>query len=117
MLGDLVAGRLFYFSQADAVNGQPAPLSELFLTLDDVATTMLALAGTSAGASGRVDLRLGQDDAGEIYLLSKTRGEIFRLVSSVPEPATWMMLLLGFALIGGLLRRRDATPAKSALPD
>ncbi|RZM17884.1 MAG: PEP-CTERM sorting domain-containing protein, partial [Sphingomonas sp.] len=53
-----------------------------------------------------VDLRLGRDDAGELYLLSKTRGEIFRIVGSVPEPATWAMLLLGFGMIGATIRRR-----------
>jgi hypothetical protein len=29
-------------------------------------------------------------------------------VAAVPEPATWMMMLFGFGLIGGLLRRRSA---------
>lgn len=30
-------------------------------------------------------------------------------IAAVPEPATWGMMLLGFALIGSTLRRRDRT--------
>ncbi|RSV52928.1 PEP-CTERM sorting domain-containing protein [Sphingomonas sp. ABOLD] len=33
--------------------------------------------------------------------------------STVPEPASWGMLLLGFAGIGGLLRRRRQAPARA----
>jgi choice-of-anchor C domain-containing protein len=29
-------------------------------------------------------------------------------VSAVPEPATWAMMLIGFAMIGGVMRRRPA---------
>jgi len=36
------------------------------------------------------------------------------VVTSVPEPATWMSMLLGFALIGGALRFRRAS-SKQAL--
>jgi hypothetical protein len=33
----------------------------------------------------------------------------------VPEPATWLMMLLGFGLIGGMMRfRRDRTKAAIA---
>lgn len=35
------------------------------------------------------------------------------LVSAVPEPATWLSMLLGFGLIGGALRFRRARPAFS----
>jgi hypothetical protein len=31
----------------------------------------------------------------------------------VPEPSTWAMLLVGFGLAGGALRRRLATPSPS----
>lgn len=34
------------------------------------------------------------------------------VVPSVPEPAAWGMMILGFALVGGALRRRTATAAK-----
>lgn len=36
------------------------------------------------------------------------------VVSTAPEPATWAMFLIGFGLVGGLLRqRRDGEPASS----
>jgi hypothetical protein len=31
------------------------------------------------------------------------------IVSGVPEPATWAMMILGFAGIGAALRRRNRT--------
>jgi hypothetical protein len=39
---------------------------------------------------------------------------VFTEVSSVPEPGTWAMMLLGFAGIGFLAYRRNSTPALSA---
>lgn len=36
-------------------------------------------------------------------------------VSAVPEPATWAMMLCGFGLLGGVLRRRSRKPG-SAFP-
>ena len=32
-------------------------------------------------------------------------------VGAVPEPATWMMMLFGFGLIGGAMRRRKTVPS------
>lgn len=34
--------------------------------------------------------------------------------TAVPEPATWAMLILGFALVGGAVRRRPADAARLA---
>ncbi len=113
MLDDLVSGRLFYFTFQDAVDGMQAPLSELFLTLNGLSTTMLELAGTSNDANGRVDLRLGQDANGELYLLTKRDGEIFRLSGSVPEPGTWLLLLAGFAMIARVMRVKSQSRALS----
>lgn len=35
----------------------------------------------------------------------------FAPTASVPEPATWLMMLAGFGLVGGLMRRRGLKPA------
>lgn len=35
---------------------------------------------------------------------------LYRATAAVPEPATWAMMLLGFAGIGGAMRRRKAAP-------
>nr|WP_235945498.1 PEPxxWA-CTERM sorting domain-containing protein [Thermaurantiacus tibetensis] len=45
-----------------------------------------------------------------------TGGDLYHALSelqafAVPEPATWAMLIAGFGLVGGTLRRRRALPA------
>ncbi|WP_375421179.1 PEPxxWA-CTERM sorting domain-containing protein [uncultured Sphingomonas sp.] len=37
-----------------------------------------------------------------------TRVTVERIADAVPEPATWAMMIVGFALTGGALRRRRA---------
>ncbi len=41
-------------------------------------------------------------------------GPAFGDVGAVPEPATWMMAIAGFGLIGGVLRRQKARLSVSA---
>ncbi|UZK67736.1 PEPxxWA-CTERM sorting domain-containing protein [Sphingomonas sp. M1-B02] len=36
-------------------------------------------------------------------------------VAAVPEPATWAMMLLGFGVIGGFMRRRSPTAARGRI--
>ncbi len=107
VLSDLVSGRLFYFDPLSAGSAEPGLLRELGLSFGGVDTTLAQLDGNPY-SGGRVDLRLGSDGDGELYLLSKTFGNIYRLDSliAVPEPASWMMLIVGFGLVGGTLRRR-----------
>lgn len=110
LLGDLVSGRLFYFDPLD-----PAGLlQELSLTLNGLPTSFRDLEGY--GRNDRVDLRMGVDQAGEIYLLTKGDGDIYRLVSAaVPEPASWATMLAGFFLVSlALRRRRTSQPARAS---
>jgi hypothetical protein len=53
-------------------------LQELTLCRGRVPVTLLEL----AGIEGRVDLRLGRDQDGEIYLLTKQDGKIRRLAAA-----------------------------------
>lgn len=107
VLSELVSGRLFYYDPLSITGSGTALLRELGLNFEGRDTTMSQLDGNPAFA-GRVDLRLGNDNAGEIYLLSKSLGNVYRLTSltAVPEPASWLMLIAGAGLVGGLLRRR-----------
>ena len=54
------------------------------------------------------------DTAGNIYLVSDdgdgpNQSYLVKLAytGAVPEPATWAMMMSGFALIGGAMRRRQ----------
>lgn len=107
IVSELVSGRVFYFDPLLASGGQPAELLELGFSLDGIDTTLFQLNGNPY-LGGRVDLRMGSDDKGELYLFGKSLGNIYRLASltSVPEPTTWMMLIPGVGLIGSMLRRR-----------
>ncbi len=41
-----------------------------------------------------------------LYSLSFSNGIVNGLTGAVPEPATWAMLILGFGMVGGAMRRR-----------
>ncbi|UTW54366.1 PEPxxWA-CTERM sorting domain-containing protein [Kordiimonas sp. SCSIO 12610] len=45
-------------------------------------------------------------DLGGIDAFETFKGTLIRNVSAVPEPATWLMMIIGFALTGLLYRRR-----------
>ncbi|WP_396627622.1 PQQ-dependent sugar dehydrogenase [Luteitalea sp.] len=96
LLGDITTGRLWYARLADVIAADDgkadtmAPLHELDAGLRAlVETTFKARGGrgdTLPGAAaisgrGRVDLRLTQDAAGEIYLITKSDGLIRTLTA------------------------------------
>lgn len=39
-------------------------------------------------------------------------GTLTPLVAAVPEPVTWLMMILGFAAIGGVMRRKDSVTTR-----
>lgn len=75
LLGDIISGRIFHVPLADLQIGRQTPLKELTLRRGGVPVTLMAL----AGAGNRVDLRFGQDELGEIYVLTKQDGKIRKL--------------------------------------
>jgi glucose/arabinose dehydrogenase len=106
LMTDLASGRLFYFDPDMPAGANGAQLYELMLTLDDLPTSLRALEGY--GGAKHVDLRLGVDADGEIYMLTKGGGNIYRFVAApVPEPAMWALALLGFGAIGMTMRRQS----------
>ncbi|MEV1113715.1 PQQ-dependent sugar dehydrogenase [Actinosynnema sp. NPDC049800] len=83
VFGDLVDGRVFATDVARMRRGEPpAPLHELkVFDTDGTERRMADLVG-----DGRVDLRFGTDAAGELYLLAKADGRIWRVVGTREGP-------------------------------
>ena len=74
VFGDLGGGRVLLASAAALSPGKPSEIAELTLLSRGRHVTLSELVG-----SPRVDLHLGSDASGELYLLSKTDGVIRRL--------------------------------------
>jgi glucose/arabinose dehydrogenase len=75
IFGDLVDGRVFYTNLSDMNPGTGlAPLHQLQIFTGTTRTTMQGLAG-----SNRVDMRFGVDRAGELYVMAKANGRIWKV--------------------------------------
>jgi hypothetical protein len=85
VFADLVTGRLFYTEANQMRSGKPrAPIYEL-MVYDEAGrrVTMREIAGEGAlGDPNRVDPRFGRDADGELYLLSKGNGRIWRITGT-----------------------------------
>ncbi len=77
IFGDISLGTLFY-SEVDAMNqGQQAPVYRLQLSMNGKLSDMASITG-----SRRVDLRLGTDSQGELYLMAKANGGVYKVVGA-----------------------------------
>lgn len=79
---DIVNGRVFYFDASDVEPGKPAEIRELRLSFNGKEKAMANVTGVANtyDEGKRVDLRLGIDALGELYLLSKSDGWVRKLV-------------------------------------
>ena len=82
MFADIVSGRIFYIETKDLEPGNPSKVLELRLSFDGVEKDLLDLVGypNTYHPCMRADLRLGIDDDGEIYLVTKGDGKVRQLV-------------------------------------
>ena len=81
---DIVRGRVFYFDVDNLRPGQPAELKELRIHINGAEQPLIDAAGyenSYASKTLRADLRMGIDDAGELYLLTKGDGWIRKLTA------------------------------------
>lgn len=86
VFGDIVDGRVFY-TNAGEMRRNKKHLAHLYqMMLFDTTgrrVTMQELAGEGApGDPNRVDLRFGRDGDGELYLLAKANGKIWKVVGT-----------------------------------
>jgi glucose/arabinose dehydrogenase/mono/diheme cytochrome c family protein len=76
LFGDIPTGRLFYINMADIKQGRFAPIMEWRVALNGEVKTPKQLCGND-----RVDLHFGRDAKGELYIMTKADGKIYKLVS------------------------------------
>jgi hypothetical protein len=57
---------------------------------------------------------LGYDVVNEVA--DPSRSYTLKVSAAVPEPASWAMLIAGFGLIGGAMRRQKAASEKASIP-
>jgi hypothetical protein len=85
VFGDLVDGRVLYTSVSEMRRGRtPATIHRFNLfTAAGVPVRMQDLSGPGApGDPNRVDLRFGTDQQGEIYILAKANGKIWKVTGT-----------------------------------
>ena len=87
------------------IAGFSAPFGSLVGRYAD-GTYQLFGASFNGAAAGNGELTLFYWDT---FTADNAGAITFDIGGAIPEPATWLMLLLGFGLVGGLLRRRTPT--------
>lgn len=80
MFGEISQGFVFYLEASDIEQGRQVPIKRMQLTYEDKEITLKELVG-----GARVDLRFGQDNQNELYLMEKGRGRIFKIVKVTKE--------------------------------
>lgn len=79
----------------------PQTISFVF---DGVTYNDFTIAGR--GATTFLGLDIGRPGNLSLTLNSSTEIDVLGFQTSVPEPAAWVMMILGFGLVGGVLRRQ-----------
>lgn len=74
IFGEIVRGRVFYVNLNEIKEGAQATIHEFPLTLSGKPTTLKELSHAD-----KVDLRIGQDAAGELYLLTRADGMMYKI--------------------------------------
>ncbi|MEU0484386.1 PQQ-dependent sugar dehydrogenase, partial [Streptosporangium sp. NPDC006013] len=79
LFGDIVTGRIFYTAEREMrIGAERAPIHELMVyDRTGKRVTMRDLAGDA-----RIDFRFGRDTAGELYILSKANGKIWKVTGT-----------------------------------
>ncbi len=78
LFGDIPSGRLFYTQVADIKQGNLATIKEWKITINHQPKTLKEVCG-----SDRVDLHFGKDINGDLYILTKADGKVYKLTSAI----------------------------------
>jgi glucose/arabinose dehydrogenase len=74
---DITSGRVFFVPVTDIKKGQRAAIREFHLSLDGHPVTLAQLCGVA-----RVEMRLARDTNGELYVMTKPDGKLYRIKSA-----------------------------------
>lgn len=77
LFGDIATGRLFYINIADIKLGKQAPVMEWKVSIKGIPYTLKELC-----KNDRADLHFGRDSKGELYILTKTDGKVYKLTGA-----------------------------------
>jgi mono/diheme cytochrome c family protein len=77
LFGDISSGKLFYVNVKDLKLGRQATIKKWKISFKGVPTTLVQLCGKD-----RVEMRFGMDSKGELYLLTKADGQVYKLASA-----------------------------------
>ncbi len=83
LFGDIPLGKLFFIEMAAIKQGTQATIREWKVSIDGVLKTLKELCG-----SDRVDLHFGRDAQGELYILTKPDGKIYKLVGATSDSSS-----------------------------
>ncbi|MEO5907984.1 MAG: PQQ-dependent sugar dehydrogenase [Ginsengibacter sp.] len=78
LFGDISSGKLYYVNMADIKQGQEATIKKWQVSINGTIKTLQQL----CGYDGKVEIRFGRDDKGELYILTKTDGKVYKLVNA-----------------------------------
>jgi len=81
LFGDIASGKLFYVNVKDLRLGNQATIKKWKISFKGVPTTLVQLCGKD-----RVEMRFGMDSKGELYLLTKADGKVYKLASATIKP-------------------------------
>jgi len=77
LFGDIPSGRLLYTDVQDIKQGNFATIKEWNISLNGTSKTLKEICGND-----RVDLHFGRDSNGELYIMTKADGKIYKLISA-----------------------------------
>nr|WP_194954705.1 PEPxxWA-CTERM sorting domain-containing protein [Sphingopyxis solisilvae] len=104
------------------VSGGIITLGQTIIALNNISNAFTSTSFLNSTISGfdASDVSLSNglltlDFRGTSWQASSTASIALATAAAVPEPATWATMLLGFGLIGGIMRRRRSHPVKHQL--